>query len=111
MIREQVRHYVKKNKASIAYSYLECWFTSKHQGVSKKECRRMLKEEYDFSSDFEYAEENIEYEEAGKKFELEDREKEYIKNQLIEEILSKLIFEGASLWMDDKGREYKKSIE
>ena len=45
------------------------------------------------------------------KFELEDREKEYVKNQLIEEILSKLIFEGASLWMDDKGRECKKSIE
>lgn len=104
MIREQVRHYVKKNKASIAYNYLEYWFTSKHQGVDKKECRRMLKEEYDFSADFEYAEEEI-------KFELEDREKEYVKNQLIEEILSKLIFEGASLWMDDKGREYKKSIE
>ena len=104
MIREQVRHHVKKNKASIAYNYLECWFTSKHQGVDKKECRRMLKEEYDFSADFEYAAE-------GTCLELTEREEQYIKNQLIEEILSKLIFEGASLWMDDKGREYKKSIE
>ena len=104
MIREQVRHYVKNNKGSIAYNYLEVWFTKKHQGESKKECRRQLKEEYGFSADFEYA-----AKETGLK--LTEREKQYVKNQLIEEILSKLIFEGASLWMDDRGVEYKKSIE
>lgn len=75
----------------------------KYQGMSQKECKRLLTEEHD----------NILlYEELEDKFgELSDQEKQYSKNIFIKEVLSKLIFEGVSVWIDSNLKEHKKSIE
>ena len=52
------------------------------------------------------------YEELEEHFgELSNEEKVYGKNIFIQEVLSKLIFEGASVWIDSNNKEYKKSIE
>ena len=103
VIREEIKKYMAKNKEDMAFSHLEVWFTPKYQGVSQKECKRLLKEEHDNSQLYEELEEHF--------GELEDKEKEYAKNRFVEAVLSKLIFEGASVWMDSNNKEYKKSIE
>lgn len=99
MIRQEIKKYMKDNKASMGFSHLEVWF----QGVSQKECKRLLKEEHDNS---------LLYEELEERFgQLSNEEKVYGKNVFIQEVLSKLIFEGASVWIDSNNKEYKKSIE
>ena len=60
-------------------------------------------EEYDHSLLYEELEEHF--------GQLTDKEKSYAKNIFIEEVLSKLIFEGASVWLDSNLKEHKKSIE
>ncbi len=103
MIRQEIKKYMKDHKDSMGFSHLEAWFTKKYQGVTQKECKRLLKEEYDHS---------LLYEELEEFFgQLTDKEKSYAKNLFITEVLSKLIFEGASVWMDSNLREYKNSIE
>ena len=91
MIRQEIKIYMKEHKDSMGFSHLEAWFTEKYQGVSQKECKRLLKEEHDNTLLYE--------------------EKVYGKNIFIQEVLSKLIFEGASVWIDSNNKEYKKSIE
>ena len=103
MIRQEIKKYMKENKESMGFSHLEVWFTKKYQGVTQKECKRLLKEEYDHSLLYEELEEHF--------GQLADEEKAYAKNLFIQEVLSKLIFEGASVWMDSNLKEYKKSVE
>ena len=103
MIRQEIKTYMYKNKDAMGFSHLEVWFTKKYQGVSQKECKILLKEEYDHSLLYEELEEHF--------GQLTDKEKSYAKNIFIEEVLSKLIFEGASVWIDSNGIEYTKSIE
>ena len=43
MIRQEIKKYMKDNKASMGFSHLEVWFTKKYQGVSQKECKRLLR--------------------------------------------------------------------
>ena len=103
MIRQEIKKYMKDNKDSMGFSHLEVWFTKKYQGVSQKECKRLLREEHDNS---------LLYEELEERFgQLSNEEKIYGKNVFIQEVLSKLIFEGASVWLDSSNKEYKKSIE
>ena len=103
MIRQEIKKYMKDNKDSMGFSHLEVWFTNKYQGVSQKECKRLLREEHDNSLLYEELEEHFD--------KLTDEEKVYGKNVFIQEVLSKLIFEGASVWIDSNNKEYKKSIE
>ena len=103
MIRQEIKTYMNKNKDAMGFSHLEIWFTHKYQGVSQKECKRLLKEEYDHSLLYDELEEHF--------GQLTDKEKSYAKNIFITEVLSKLIFEGASVWLDSNLKEHKKSIE
>ena len=103
MIRQEIKKYMKDNKDSMGFSHLEVWFTKKYQGVSQKECKRLLREEHDNSLLYEELEEHF--------GQLSNEEKAYGKNVFIQEVLSKLIFEGASVWLDSSNKEYKKSIE
>ena len=103
MIRQEIKTYMHKNKDAMGFSHLEVWFTKKYQGVSQNECKRLLKEEYDHSLLYEELEEHF--------GQLTNKEKSYAKNIFIEEVLSKLIFEGASVWLDSNLTEHKKSIE
>ncbi len=57
MIRQEIKKYMKDNKDSMGFSHLEVWFTKKYQGVSQKECKRLLKEEHDNSLLYEELEE------------------------------------------------------
>ena len=103
MIKQEIKTYMHKNKDAMGFSHLEVWFTKKYQGVSQKECKRLLREEHDNSLLYEELEEHFD--------KLTDEEKTYGKNIFIKEVLSKLIFEGASVWLDSSNKEYKKSIE
>ncbi len=64
--------------------------------------KEKLKKEHDNSLLYEELEEHF--------GQLTDEEKQYAKNVFTKEVLSKLIFEGASTWMDSNLKEYKKSI-
>ncbi|MBP9562717.1 MAG: hypothetical protein KBE21_04830 [Acetoanaerobium sp.] len=80
MIRAEIKNYMKENKESMGFSHLEVWFTTKYQGINQKECKRLLKEEYDHS---------VLYEELEEHFgQLVDEEKIYAKNIFIKEVLS-----------------------
>ena len=57
MIRQEIKKYMKDNKDSMGFSHLEVWFTKKYQGVSQKECKRLLREEHDNSLLYEELEE------------------------------------------------------
>ena len=103
MIKQEIKAYMNEHKDSMGFSHLEAWFTEKYQGVSQKECKILLKEEHDISLLYEELEEHF--------GELSNEEKVYGKNIFIQEVLSKLIFEGASVWIDSNNKEYKKSIE
>ena len=59
MIRQEIKIYMKEHKDSIGFSHLEAWFTKKYQGVRQKECKRLLKEEYDHSLLYEELEEHF----------------------------------------------------
>ena len=103
MIRDEIKQYMNKNKDSMAYSHLEIYFTEQYQGVSKKECEKKLKEEHD---------NGLLYEELEEKFEnVSESEKSYAKNVFIKEVLSQLIFEGASVWIDSNLKEHKESMK
>ena len=73
MIREEIKKYMAKNKEDMAFSHLEVWFTPKYQGVSQKECKRLLKEEHDNSQLYEELEEHF--------GELEDKEQRLMQEQ------------------------------
>ena len=103
MIRQVIKKYMKDNKDSMGFSHLEVWFTKKYQGVSQKECKRLLREEHDNSLLYEELEEHF--------GQLSNEEKVYGKNIFIKEVLSKLIFEGASVWIYSNKKKKKKSIE
>lgn len=103
MIRQEIKKHMQENKESMGFSHLEVWFTKKYQGINQKKCKRLLKDEHDNSLLYEELEEHF--------GQLTDKEKSYAKNIFIEEVLSKLIFEGASVWLDSNGIEYTKSIE
>lgn len=104
MIRQEVKEYMNENKNKMAFSHLECWFTEKYQGESKSRCLELVKKEHDNSLEIEEVEE-----ETG--LELTDREKKYVVNKFAEAIIGQLYFKGASLIIDECGREFKKSIE
>ena len=71
---------MKDNKASMGFSHLEVWFTKKYQGVSQKECKRLLREEHDNSLLYEELEEHF--------GQLSNEEKVYGKNIFIQEFLT-----------------------
>ena len=79
MIRQEIKKYMKDNKDSMGFSHLEVWFTKKYQGVSQKECKRLLREEHDNS---------LLYEELEERFgQLSNEEKIYGKNVFIQEVV------------------------
>ncbi len=74
MIRQEIKAYMNEHKDSMGFSHLEAWFTKKYQGVSQKECKRLLKEEHDNSLLYEELEEHF--------GELSNEEKIYGKKSL-----------------------------
>lgn len=103
MVRQKVKEYVHKNKNRMAFSHLQVWFTEKYQGESREKCLELLKE-YDSSLEIEEVERETE-------LKLIEQEKKYIVNKFAEAVIGQLYFKGASLIIDECGREFKKSID